>query len=137
MLISRIFAKVLLVDMIVLGAGAVSGQDYPNKPIRIISNEPGGSNDFSARLIAQGISGPLGQTVIVENRPSRLIGGIASKALPDGYTLLILGDTLWTAPLLQKTPYDPVRDFAPITLISKAPSFLVVHPALPVKSVQE
>ena len=73
-----------------------------------------------ARLIAQGISGPLGQPVIVDNRASGIIPGeIVAKAPPDGYTLLVGGGSLWIAPLLQKTPYDPVRDFSPISLIDE------------------
>ena len=137
MLSPRMVAMVFLVDMMVLGAGVVCSQDYPNRPIRIISNEPGGSNDFSARFIAQGITGPLGQTVIVENRPSRLIGGIASKALPDGYTLVVTSSSLWQRPLLREVDYDPVKDFSPVALVSRAPNLLVVHPSMPANSVKE
>src|SRR3990170_1805340 len=123
---------------VVLDAGVVSGQDYPNKPIRIVTSSVGGGTDFVARQIAQGISGPLGQQVIVDNRPSGVIPGeTVAKAAPDGYTLLAAGGILWMGPLIQKTPYDAVRDFSPISLTARSPNVLVVHPSLPVKSVKE
>src|SRR5438105_5041065 len=93
-------------------------------------------NSDTPRLIAQGISGALGQPVIVENRGVDGIELVAS-APPDGYTLLIFGAPFWTAPLLGKTAYDPVRDFAPITLATTSPLVLVVDPSLPVNSVDE
>ena len=114
----------------------IYAQNYPNKTIRIVTSEPGGGSDLTARLLAQGIAGGLGQNVIVENRPSNILGGIVAKALADGYTLLSGGSFL-IGPLLEKTSYDPVRDFSPITLTATAPNVLVVHPSLPVKSVQE
>ena len=138
MLLSRLVAVKLLVSLMILGAGVVSGQEYPNKPVRIITSAAGGLNDILGRLIAQGISGPLGQPVIVENRPSGVIPGeTVAKAPADGYTTLFTGGSLWTGPLLEKTPYDPVKDFAAITLVSNAPSLLLVHPSVPVKSVKE
>ncbi len=127
----------LPVCLLVLGAGTVIAQDYPNRPVRIVTGEPGGTNDFVARLLAQGLTKGLGQNVIIENRPSNLIGEVVAKAPADGYTLLVAGATFVTVPLLQKTPYDPVKDFAPITLATTAPTIMVVHPSLPVKSVKE
>ena len=121
-----------------VGASAASGQVFPNKPIRIVTSEAGGGNDLQARLIAQGLAGALGEQVVVENRPSGVIPGeIVSKATPNGYTLLLYNNTLWTGPLLQATPYDAVRDFSPITAVAKAANVLVVNPVLPVKSVAE
>ena len=121
-----------------LGAGAVFGQNYPNKPIRIVTSEAGGGNDLQARLVAQGLTGALGEQVIVENRPSGIIpGDIVSKAQPNGYTLLLYNNALWTGPLLQTTPYDAVKDFSPIVAVAKAANVLVVNPALPVHSVAE
>ena len=138
MLIPRIGVGMLWVGLMVLGTGVVLGQVYPNKPIRIITSEAGAGNDLRARLIAQAISGPLGQQVVVENRPSGMIPGeIVSKAPPDGYTLLVYNNILWIGPLIQNAPYDAVKDFAPITLIGTSPNVLVVHPSLPVKSVKE
>ena len=122
----------------VLGAGIVAGQDYPNKPIRISTVQTGGGTDGLARLIASGISGPLGQPVIVENRPTIIAIQTAIKAPPDGYTMLIVGAALWTQTLLQTKPlWDPVNDLAPITAAVSMPILIVVHPSLPVKSVKE
>ncbi len=123
--------------MLVLAAPGLYAQTFPGKPIRMISTEPGGGADFAARLIAQSISGPLGQPVIVDNRGPILSIETAAKAPPDGYTLLFHGSTVWLAPLLQSTSYDPVRDFAPLTMVASSPNILVVHPSLPVKSVRD
>ena len=120
------------------GAGAASAQDYPNKPVRMITSEAGGGNDVQARMIAQSLTLALGQQVVVENRPSGVIpGDIVSKAAPNGYTLLFYNNALWIGPLIQQAPYDVMRDFAPITAVAKAANVLVVAPALPVKSVEE
>ena len=123
-----------------IGLASVSAygqQDYPNKPIRILTSEAGGAGDVAARMIAQGISGPLGQQVIVDNR-GIIAGEMTAKAPPDGYTLLYYGSTVWLVPFLRDTvPYDPVKDFAPITLANKQAAVLVVHPAVPVSSVKE
>src|SRR5262245_32645287 len=113
--------------MVLMGLGFdVTGQDYPNKPIRIVTAAAGGGSDGTARQIAQGITSPLGQPVIVDNRQSILTGEIASKAPPDGYTLLVNGNSVWTYPLLRKAPYDAVRDLAPITLIERSVNIVTV-----------
>ena len=116
-----------------------SGQGFPTKPVRIVTSEVGGGLDFVARLVAASLSGTLGQQVIVDNRPSGVFtGSIVSKATPDGYTLLLNGSSFWMLPFLQaNVPYDPIRDFAPITLATNAPLLLVVHPGVPAKSVQD
>lgn len=138
MLLLRFALSMVCVGVMVLGASVVSGQDYPNKPIRLVTSGVGGGNDFVARLLAQGLTVSLGQQVIVDNRGSGTAPGQAVyQAPPDGYTLLMMSNNLWTGPLLYKAPYDPVRDFAPIALPTKAPYILVVHPSLPVKSVKE
>ncbi|OGA42044.1 MAG: hypothetical protein A3G24_05035 [Betaproteobacteria bacterium RIFCSPLOWO2_12_FULL_62_13] len=123
----------------VLGASVVSGQDYPDRPIRIVCSGLGGGMDFTARLIAQALSGSLGQRVFVDNRPSGVIPGeIVSQAKPDGYTLLIAGSALWLLPLLRdNVPYDPMKDFSAITVAVTSTNILAVHPSLPVKSVKE
>ena len=129
---------VIAVCVMVLGAGVASSQNFPNKPIRIVTSEAGGGNDVQARLIAQGLTGALGEQVIVENRPSGIIpGDIVSKAQPNGYTLLLYNNALWTGPLIQTTPYDAVKDFSPIVAVAKAANVLVVNPALPIHSVAE
>jgi len=136
----------ILVRATVLAAalsGPLGAQQYPVKPIRlIVPLAPGGGNDTIARLIGQKIQGPLGQQVLVENRPGAggLIGAdLAAKAAPDGYTLL-LGNAaqLTIIPNVQpRTPYSPARDFNPVSLIASAPLLVVVHPSLPVRSVKE
>jgi len=121
-----------------LVAPAVAAQDFPVRPVRIVTAEPGGGSDFTSRQVAQGLTAALGQQVIVENRPSGFIPGeIVARASPNGYTLLLFNTIFWIAPLIQKAPYDPVRDFAPVALIGSTPSILVVHPSLPVKTVQD
>src|SRR5262245_28328876 len=99
MLIPRFVAGIFTVALTV-GTGAVSGQDYPNKTIRIIASTPGGGSDFQARQIGQGISGTLGQPVVIDNRPSILVAEVGVKGAPDGYTLTIQGASLWIGPLL-------------------------------------
>lgn len=111
---------------------------YPHKVIRILTGGAGGGSDFTARLIAQGISGPLKQPVIVDNRPNGLIATeIAAAANPDGYTLLFYGSNLWITPLMEKTSYDAVRDFAPITTTNREPYILTVHPSVAAKTTRE
>jgi tripartite-type tricarboxylate transporter receptor subunit TctC len=136
--IARFVVSICVVGVMILGTGAASGQNYPNKPIRILTSEPGGSLDFAARLIAPGLGSRLGQQVIVDNRNSIIAVETAARAAPDGYTLLFSGSTLWLAPLMRESVlWDPVRDFAPITLAVSSPNVVVVHPSLPVKSVKE
>ncbi len=123
-----------------ISAGA---QAYPVRPIRVIVGlAPGGGNDTIARLISQKITGPLGQAVVVENRPGAggtIAADTVAKSAPDGYVLL-LGNAaqLTIRPNIQKNPpYDPVRDFQPISLIASAPLLVVVHPSLPVHTVKQ
>ena len=116
---------------------SVPSNPYPTKPIRIVTSDAAGGNDFIARLIAQGLTASLGQQAVVDNRPAGVIPGeIVSKARPDGYTLLVYGNNLWIGQFLQHSPYDPVRDFAPISLIGRAPNVLVVYPSVPANSVK-
>ena len=128
----------LMVMTLTLAASPASTQEYPAKAIRMVTPGTGGSSDFSARLISQGLSLNFGHQVIVDNRPTGPIPGeIVSKAAPDGYTLLLAGGSFVIGPLMQKTPYDPVRDFAPISLTTTQPNVLVVHPSMPVKSARD
>ncbi len=118
---------------------AASAQGYPERPVRIVTAEAGGSQDVAARILAVGLTPLLGQQVIIDNRASGVIPGeVVSRAKPDGHTLLIYAGTFWLQPFVRKSvPYDPVRDFSPITLVVTSPTVLVVHPALPVKSVKD
>src|SRR5215831_4905559 len=114
--------------------------DYPTRPIMlIVPFAPGGSVDIVARITGQKLAERLGKPVVVENRPggSTLVAASAvAKAPPDGYTLMIApsGTLAINATLYNKLPYDPLRDFAAVALITVVPLVLVVNPALPVRS---
>jgi len=121
-----------------LAAACAHGQNLPGKPIRIQTSEPGSTSDFLARLLAQGMTADLGLQVIVENRGGLMAADATFRAAPDGATLALNGSSLWTAVLVRNdVPYDPVKDFAPITLAADAPNVLVVSGTLPVRSVTE
>ena len=137
--LARCVVRTFLIGMSVVGAGAVSGQTFPSKPIRIVTSPVGGTNDIMARLIAQETAGSLGTPVIVDNRGGggNVYGDVVARAAPDGYTLLVTGNSFWTGPLLRKAPFDPVTDFSAITLATTSPNVVVVHPSLPVKSIKE
>ncbi len=130
----------------VTGAGVMSlvtgmaiSQDFPNKPIRIVTSAPGGGNDFTARLIAQGLSGSsLGQPVVVDNRGAGVLPGMAVLQAPaDGYTLMVSGSSFMIGHLLEDSPFDPERDFTPVCLAATTPNLVMVHPSVPVKNVKE
>jgi tripartite-type tricarboxylate transporter receptor subunit TctC len=129
--------------MALLLAGAAHAQsDYPSKPVRIIVPvAPGGNVDIVARAVAAELQKTLGQPFVVENRPSAasIVGTqLVQKAAPDGYTLLAHSSTYFTAPTISKNAgYDPVKDFAPVTLTCKAPMVMQVHPSVPARSVAE
>ncbi len=123
---------------LVLGMAPALSQEYPSKPVRIVAPDAGGTGDFNARIIAQGLAPLLGQPVLVENRPGTIIAAqTVAKSPADGYTLFAIGSSFWIGVLMQDMPYDPVRDFAPVTLTTTSPNVLVIHPSLPVKSVRE
>lgn len=137
----RLVSRLFTAGAAVVLAGAAFGQSYPVKPVRIVTAEPGGGNDFAARVLAQGLTRSLGQQVIVDNRGGAggaIAAEVAAKAPPDGYTLLLYAGNIWTIPLLRKNvPYDFVADFAPVTWIARSPNTVVVHPSLPVNSVRD
>jgi tripartite-type tricarboxylate transporter receptor subunit TctC len=126
-----------LIAWAALGVGPSLAQDYPARPVRIVTSPAGGGNDLPSRLVARGISGPLGQQVIVDYRPAILAPEIVAKAAPDGYTVLVAGSTHWVGPLIEKVSYDPLKDFATVALIARAPVLLVVHPSMPINSVRQ
>ena len=136
----RFLTVVFAIGITVMSAELVHGQNYPTKTIRLLTSEAGGGTDYVARLIAHGMSGPLGQIVIVDNRRSGqgLFGKIVVDSAPDGYTLLVAGSSFWIAPLFEKgANYDALKDLSPITLAVSQPNILVVHPSVPVKSVTD
>lgn len=123
--------------------GAVSAQEYPNKPIRLVVPYPAGSssNDIMARFLAQRLSGPLGQQVLVENRPGA--GGnvgseYVARQAPDGYTLLVATNGPQAiAPSVFKLNYDSQKDLTPVAMIANVPYMLVIHPSLPARNLKE
>ena len=118
-------------------------QSYPNKPIRLIApSSPGGPVDVITRIIAQGWSEALSQQIVIDNRAGAagMIGTeLVAKAAPDGYTLLLgfSGPLVIVPQLNDSTPYDTLKDFAPVSLAASAPYVMLVHPGVPAKSVQE
>jgi tripartite-type tricarboxylate transporter receptor subunit TctC len=122
--------------------GAASAQNYPTKTIRIIVPYPaGGTSDILARLLSAKLNDVFGQTLIVDNRPGangNIGADLVAKSAPDGYTLLLadLG-ALTISPSIYKLPFDVVKDFAPVTMVTYSPHLLAVHPAVPVKTVKE
>ena len=128
---------------LLLCAAPVAGQTYPSKPVRIIVPfAPASTIDIIGRIIAPKLSEALAQPVLVDNRPGA--GGAvgmeaAAKAAPDGHTIVIgaLGPLAMNPALYPKTPFDPVRDFAAVSLLATGPVVIAVHPSVPVKDVKE
>lgn len=138
--------------VLMAAALAVSGTDtiaaekdaanYPSRPVRIVvPQSPGGTTDLTARLLAPRLSERFGQSVVVDNRPGAgsLVGtDLVAKAAPDGYTLLVVASSLAIMPSMYKSlPFDPVKDFAPITTLSLYPYLLLVHASVPAGNVKE
>ncbi len=120
-----------------------AAQTYPTRPIRIIvPYPPGGTSDILARSLSEKLTGSLGQAVVVENKPGangNVGADLVAKSSPDGYTLLLadIGALAISPSVYPTLPFDPVRDFAPVTMVAYSPHILVVNPAVPVNSVQE
>jgi tripartite-type tricarboxylate transporter receptor subunit TctC len=132
---------VTIAGLVLALAAPAAAQDYPVKPVRlIVPFPPGGSNDVVGRMIAQQLSDRLGKQVVVDNRGGA--GGVlgtelAANAIPDGYTLLVISLAHAVSPWLYKLNYDPIKSFAPVSILASGPNVLVVHPDLPVHSVGE
>ena len=126
-----------------LAVSDAAAQQYPSRPIRlIVPFTPGGTTDIVARVVGNRLAESLGVQVVIENRPGAAgsIGAeVAARSKPDGYTLFMghIGTLAVNPALYAKLPYDPLRDFAPISMVTMVPSMLVVHPSLPVKSMKE
>ena len=133
----------IIVSALSLASLAAVAQTYPTRPVRFIAPfPPGGTTDVLARLVAQKLTDALGRQVIVENRPgaSGTIGHeVAAKSAPDGYTLLLtsMGGLVTNRFLYKRLPFDPDNDFAPISMLATAGQVLVVHPAVPARSVKD
>ncbi len=136
-------SKIALFAAAALCAAAAHAQTYPNKPIRlVVPFAPGGSSSIVARAFSTEMSKGLGQQFVVENKPGGA-GNIAmeevAKAEPDGYTLIIghVGSLAMNPYMFDKLPYDPNRDFRPVSLFAKVPTIFVVHESVPVKNLRE
>lgn len=133
--------KLTAFGALLLCAASVHAQSYPVKPIRlIVPYPPGAGTDIIGRTVGQKLGESLGQQVVVENRGggAGMIGTDAlAKSPPDGYAMVLVTSTFAMTPTLQKPPYDPVKDFAPLILLAAVPNILVVHPVLPARSLKE
>jgi tripartite-type tricarboxylate transporter receptor subunit TctC len=134
---------VLGVPAALLLAAPAIAQTWPNKPIRlVVGYSPGGGNDLIARIVAAKLQEKLGQPIVVDNKPgaqSIVAAELVAKAQPDGYTLLVApsGPMTINPAVYAKLPYDPTKDFAPISLLAEFPLLLVVGAEQPIKSVRE
>jgi len=140
--IARSLAAGAALLAVIIGIGPAAAAGYPDKPVKVIVPfAPAGPTDVMARLIAQKLSENLKQQFYVENHPGA--GGnigmlAAAKSAPDGYTILVASSSFVVNPsLYAKNPYDPFKDFAPITLAAASPNILVVNPEIPAKTVKE
>jgi tripartite-type tricarboxylate transporter receptor subunit TctC len=120
-----------------LSASAVFAQEYPTRPVRILTSEAGGGNDFLARIVAPYLAAGLRQPFVVDNRASIQVGPLGAVANPDGYTLILAGSTFQFVPLMEKTEYDAIRSFVGVSQLERAPNVLVVNASLPVNSVKD
>jgi len=134
--------KVLFAVFLLVAAAVAQAQNWPERPIKLLVGfPPGGSTDLAARALGERLSATLGQPIVVENKPGAS-GNIAAeqvaRSAPDGYTLFMAATSFATAPaFFDKLPWDPVKDFAPISLVATVPIIAVVHPSVPAKTPKE
>ena len=134
--------KLLAIALLLFAAHAAAADVYPNRPIRlVVPTGAGGNTDTFARIVADKLKGPLGQQIIVDNRSgaSGIVGSdIVAKAVPDGYTLLMVFPSHPVNPsLYSDLPYDTLKDFAPVTMVTSVTQVLVVNPKLPIHTVKD
>jgi tripartite-type tricarboxylate transporter receptor subunit TctC len=140
---ARLSTALALPALMLAPAAAPHAQSYPAKPVRmIVPYPPGGATDIFARLVGAKLTEALGQPFVIEQRPGAagVIGAeVVAKAAPDGYTVFIgqASNLAINQHLMKKLPYDPVRDFAPITRVAASPNLLVIHPSMPVHSIRD
>ena len=129
--------------LLAFASSAAFAQAWPNKPIKYVVNfAPGGTTDILARLIAPKLSEALGQPIVVENKPGQAgsVGAAdVARSAPDGYTIGsgTISSHAINVSLYSKLPYDPLKDFTPITMLATLPNMLVIHPSIPANNVQE
>ena len=137
-----LFLRALIAALLFTVSAAATAQPYPTRPIRmIVPFAPGGGNDIAGRILAEALTPALGQTMVVENRAgagSVLGVDLASKATPDGYTVLMGNIALaFNAAIYKKLPYDALRDFAPVSLLVEQPNILVAHPSIAAQTLKD
>ena len=138
----RLFGAVAAFSILLASAGHSLAQGWPNRPIRmVVPYTPGGYTDLMARLVGQKISEALGQPIVFENKPgaNAIIGtDVVAKAAPDGYTIgTVIAAHAVNATLNPKLPYDTLKDFTYVSLMSVAPLIMIAHPSLPANNVKE
>jgi tripartite-type tricarboxylate transporter receptor subunit TctC len=140
--VKSMLARILVSLFVIACAGAASAQTYPQHPVRVIVPfAPAGPTDVIARILGQKLSQSLGQQFVIENQPGAggNIGiGNAAKSAPDGYTILVVSSSYVVNPsLYDKVPYDPYKDFMPVSMAAASPNVLVVNPSLPANNLKE
>jgi tripartite-type tricarboxylate transporter receptor subunit TctC len=140
--VKTLFRAIAALAIVLAGASGALAQGWPNRPIRmIVPYTPGGYTDLMARLVGQKISDALGQPIIFENKPgaNAIIGtDVVAKAAPDGYTFgTVIAAHAVNATLNPKLPYDTLKDFSYVSLMSVAPLIMIAHPSLPANNLQE
>ena len=129
--------RMFVVGLMAFTASVASSQNYPTRPVRVVTVGYGSNTDVATRLIADAVTGGLGHRMVVENR-AVIAPEIVAEAAPDGYTLLHYSNVLWVMPLFRDgVRWNPVRDFVPITQTLTSPNLLVVHPSMPVRTTKE
>jgi len=137
------FVRPLFACMVACIAIAAAAQDYPAKPIRlIVPFGAGGTTDILARVVGDRLTERWGQQVLIDNRPGaggNIAAELAARAAPDGYTIFLgsMGTQSMNASIYSKLPFDPLNDFAPISLVSNSANLLLIHPSIPAASVKE
>src|SRR5881628_2226217 len=133
---------ILAAVLVLIGAAPSLAQNYPHRPVRVVVGFPaGGPTDVIARLVAQGLSDSLGQQFYVENvggAGGNTASGQVARATPDGYTIMAISTGFMVNPsLYAKVPYDPIKDFAPVSLVAASPNVVVVNPQVPANTLPE
>src|SRR3989475_10307703 len=133
---------ILAALLLLTGVAPSSAQGYPNRPVRVVVGfPPGGPTDVIARLVAQGLSESLGQQFFVENvsgAGGNIAAGQVARVTPDGYTIMAISTGFMVNPsLYAKVPYDPIKDFAPVSLVAVSPNVVVVNPSVPARTLPE
>jgi len=138
----RVWQGIIAAVLLLGGAAPSWAEGYPTRPVRIVVGFPaGGPTDVIARIVAQKLSDSLGQQFVVENMPGaggNTASGSVARATADGYTIMAISTGFMVNPsLYAKVPYDPIKDFAPITLVAASPNVVVVNPQVPAKTLPE